>query len=118
VQKTVTFDRPGFTVKTRQQPFEECVATKASVTPDGSALGGDSGSDSLSDADEAQATNETDITKQNNANRRIPSMPRILGLPPADHGILSPPRCGSRATIERWAEREWWETPRWRKRSS
>ena len=88
---TITRARPGFTVKTRQQPFDACVATKTRVTPAGSALDPDSGSDFLSVATEVQATSETDITKEDNANRRILSMPMILGLPPSDYGALSLP---------------------------
>jgi hypothetical protein len=71
---TVASVWPGFTVKTRQQPSEACVATRTSVTPAGAALG-PGVSASLSIADEVQAWSETDITKQGNADRRILPMP-------------------------------------------
>jgi hypothetical protein len=71
---TVASAWPGFTVKTRQQPSEACVATRTSVTPAGAALG-PGGSASLSIADEVQAWSQTDITNQGNADRRILSMP-------------------------------------------
>jgi hypothetical protein len=38
---------------------------------------------------------------------RLPKPERIEGIGP----MWKP------ATIERWAEREWWDTRRWRKRS-
>lgn len=67
VQKTVASARFGFSVKTRQQTFESCGASKTSVTPADSASGG--GSDSWSFAD-VQAASEVDITRKDNANRR------------------------------------------------
>ena len=72
---TVASPWPGFTVKTRQQPSEACVATRTSVTPAGATLGFGDVPASLSIADEVQAWSETDITKQGIANRRILSMP-------------------------------------------
>ena len=66
---------PGFTVKTRQQPSDACVATRTSVMPTGAALGTDRGSDGLSIADGSQAWSETDIiTRQGNADLRILSI--------------------------------------------
>ena len=71
---TVAFVWLGFNVKTRQQPSEACVATRTNVTPAGTALGpGVSASSSI--ADEVQAWSETEITKPDNADRRILSVP-------------------------------------------
>ena len=66
---------PGFTVKTRQQPFEACVATRTNVTPIGSVVDPGDGSGSSSIGVEVQAGSDTDITKQKIVHRRIRSMP-------------------------------------------
>jgi hypothetical protein len=83
VQTTVVSAGPGFIVRTRQQPFEAFVAAKTNVTPAGSALGPDSGSDSVSIEDDVQARSEIDITKQGNVDRRILSMQTILERAPS-----------------------------------
>jgi hypothetical protein len=73
---------PGFTVKTRQQPIEPPSATRTSVTPAFSASGFD-GSNCLlvaDVADELQAASETDITTEDNADRKVPFTQMILDL--------------------------------------
>lgn len=64
-------------MKTRQQPFEACVATKTKVTPASSVLGPDSGSASFWVADEVHVRSEIDI-KKHDADRRVLYMPASL----------------------------------------
>ena len=55
MQVTLASAWPGFIVKTRQQPFEACVATRTNVTPIGSVVDPGDGSGSLSIGDEVHA---------------------------------------------------------------
>jgi hypothetical protein len=68
--------RPGFIVKTRQQPSED--AANTTLTPGGPALGAAGGPDASSVADKVQLRSEIDSAKYPNADRSILSIPTIL----------------------------------------
>ena len=65
---------PAFAEKTDKQPFDALVATRIRLTPIGSVVGLDNGSKSSPIEDDGQAWRDTDLTKGEIADRRIPSV--------------------------------------------